>query len=435
MSYYCELCKILHSETQLCPHYSKIIKQDPTLLSQAATFTNIAAQYKLVSSQSLQSVAESVNWLVGSNLHYEGTKQFARDIHVFKRLNEEAYVRLGVFNNSAAAQNYINNATSSQLKNVSAKLAGSGQEVDWLRYKQGELKSLFQKSILLNKNAVGVDGETVSRFTGSTISRTTVKAAQTQGGLNTNVQGVIKAIKNGSLSPNDIVFGVDGTHKSLLDKISKEISYARSIGDNEAIKKLTSAQQKLTTTEFSNTSNVSDSVERLKSKIAKGQASNAVSIEQTLGKMAQGAIVGAGIGLTISSITSYLRYKNGELTVEQAFNEVGEDTLKSTIIGAGMAGLTLFLPGGAIGFISGFAIGVYVNSILTNVLDEIFGKGVYIKILTSSGHIMGVSKNLLDVIDDIAHNEKLTSKYLTETTTTIQLIDEKIDKINRLLEG
>ncbi|CAG7636033.1 hypothetical protein PAESOLCIP111_03732 [Paenibacillus solanacearum] len=435
MSYYCEKCKVLHADAELCPNYIEQIKKDPTLLSQAATFTNIAAQYRLVSSQDLQSVTNNVNKLVGSGLRYEGTQQLARDIQVFKRLNEEAYRQLGVFNNPAVAQNYLNNATPSQLTNLSAKLAGSGQEVDWLRLKQGELRSLIEKSTLLNKNAVGVDGETISRITGNTISRTTVKAAQTQGGLNTNVQGIVKAIKNGTLSPDDIVFGVDGTQKSLINKLSKEIAHANSIGDNEAVARLTTAQQRLTTTEFSNPTNVSDSVNRLKNKIGNGQATTAVTMEQALGKMAQGAIIGAAIGLTISSITSYMRYKNGELTAEQAFTEVGEDTLKSTIIGAGMAGLTLFLPGGAIGLIAGLAIGVYVNSVLTNILDEVFGKGAYLKILTSSGYILGVSKNLTEVIDIMSQNSIMTSKSLSETRTNMELTEKKIDNIKKMLEG
>lgn len=435
MSYYCEKCIALHTDGELCPHHKEELKRNPGLLSQAADFITIAGQYRLVSSQDLQSVANQVNRLVGTNLQYEGTHQLARDIQVFKRLNEEAYSRLGVFSHSASAKDYLNNASPAQLKNLSAKLAGSGQEVDWLRLKQGELSSIVKKSSLLNKNAVGVDGVTVSRFTGETLSSTTVKAAQTQGGLNTNIQGVVKAIKKGTLSPDDIVFGIEGSQKALIDKLGKEIAHAKSIGDTEALAKLSAARQRLTTTEFSNSSQVSDSVHRMKNKISKGQATTAIPKEQVFGKMAQGAVIGAAIGLTTSSISSYIRYRNGSLTKEEAFTEIGEETLKSTLTGAGMAGITLFLPGGPIGFVAGMAIGIYVNSALTNILDEIFGKGAHLSMLTSSGYVMGVSRNLIDLVDRMARNSEWTAQSLMEASKKMELTDKKIDSINKLLEG
>ena len=143
---------------------------------------------------------------------------------------------------------------------------------------------------------------------------------------------------------------------------------------------------------------VKDSTERLTKKIQDGKANTQVTGSELGAKMAQGAVIGAAVALTISSITNYIKYKNGELSEDEAFREIGEDTVKGLITGGSMAGITLFLPGGPIGFIAGMAIGMYINTVCTNVLDEVFGKGSYEQILHSYGYIAGTAKNMADIL-------------------------------------
>lgn len=64
----------------------KELIQNPRLLSDAANFVNIAAQYRLVTSQDINYVFQNVNKVVGSNLQFDGTHQLARDVQVFNRL-------------------------------------------------------------------------------------------------------------------------------------------------------------------------------------------------------------------------------------------------------------------------------------------------------------------------------------------------------------
>lgn len=223
MVWYCKKCKRLHADNELCPYIGQQLRTNPELLVDAANFTTVAGQYGLVTSNVLDVGAQQVNRIIGTNLTYEGTQQFARDIQVFKRLNEEAFVRKGVFSSSEAAQRYLNNATAGQMKTIVGKVNGSGQEVAWLREQQSKISNLWQKSELLNKNAVGVDGVVYNRFTGKEITRVTIKATQSQSGLNTNVQQVVEAVKLNRLAPNETVFGVQGTGEALLKKLDKEI--------------------------------------------------------------------------------------------------------------------------------------------------------------------------------------------------------------------
>src|SRR5699024_3084411 len=108
-------------------------------------------------------------------------------------------------------------------------------------------------------------------------------------------------------------------------------------------------------------------------KVIAGQAYSDVTMQMVSKKAMQGAIIGAVVGLTTSGVTNYLKYKKGEISEEEAFQSIGQATLKSSLIGATLSGVSLFLPAGALGFTAGMVIGIYLDKSLTNVLDEVFG--------------------------------------------------------------
>ena len=139
MVYFCTKCQKTHNENELCPLIKSEIKNNPQLLSEAANFANVAGQYHLVTSQSLDIVAQKVNSVVGSNLRFEGAHQFAWDIQVFKRLNEEVFPRCGIFKSPEAAKTYLDNAQKNHLVTLKAKIVCAGQEADWLRAKGGRI--------------------------------------------------------------------------------------------------------------------------------------------------------------------------------------------------------------------------------------------------------------------------------------------------------
>lgn len=418
MTWYCENCKQLHSDDVMCPRIQKQLRNHPELLTEAANFTTIAGQYSLISSNALNTVAQGINKVVGTNLAYEGTHQFARDIQVFKRLSEEPFKRAGIFASPERAKLYFENikelaqTNTRVMTSFESKLTGYAQEVDWLRYKQAQLSSIYQKSELLSNNAAGIDGTTINRFTGKTLSRTTIKASKnTMTQNSTAITDVKNAISKGSATEKDIIFSTEGT-KNAAEKAGLK---------NPVIEKNTAEQ-------------VRASNARLEEKIMQGNATTSVPMDQLGSKMIQGAVVGAAVGLTISSITNYIRFKNGELTQQEAFSEVSEDTIKSVITGATLSAITLFLPGGAIGFVSGVAIGIYVNATCSNILDEIYGKGSYRAILSSSGYVYGMTCNLASAIDKIETNMKKNQYYL-DKANKVQLEIENNFELFEQMKG
>lgn len=392
MKWYCEKCKKIHDDNEMCPKIKAQLAEHPELVTEAADFTIMAGSEVLITSQLLDKTAQGINKLAGTSLSYEGTQQFARDIQVFKRLSEEPFSRSGVFSNPESAKSYFENVrkiseTSPRaLSSFESKLTGYGQEVDWVRMKQGEVSNLWQKSTLLENNAPGVDGVTVNRFTGKEISRTTIKASKNPMTSNsTGINDVKEAIQKGTATEKDIIFGSEGTEEAAKKAGLK----------NPVVEKNSSGQ-------------IQDSNKRLEQKILDGQASTAPTLQQIGSKMLQGAVVGAAVAITVSTITTYVRYKNGELDAREAFEGVAEDTLKGALVGGAMGAVTIFLPGGVIGFVSGLAIGVYFGKVCTNVLDEIFGKGAYGAILNASGYVYGMTFNLAEYYDKIeANNRKI----------------------------
>lgn len=419
MRWYCEKCKKIHEEDELCPNIQNQLRQHPEWLTGIANFTVVAGEQALISSQTLDKAVQEINSIVGTHLSYEGTKQFARDIQVFKRLNEEPFSRAGAFSSPERAKKYFENVLKVAKENergitsFESKLTGYGQEVDWLRMKKGELSSLFQKSKLLENNAPGIDGETINRFTGKTISRTTIKASKNPMTQNsTGIRDVQEAIDKGYATDKDIIFGSKGTE-----------SAARNAGLKNPVVEKNSVEQ------------IQNSNKRLEQKILDGQAVTAPAMKQVGQKMAQGAIIGATVAVTVSAITTYVRYRNGELTREEAFDYVTEDTLKGALVGGAMSAVTIFLPCGSIGFVAGIAIGVYFSRTCTNILDEVFGKGTYGIILDASGYVCGMTYNLAEYYKKIEESHVAVKKNIVDVRMKQREIERNFDIFEKMKEG
>ena len=416
MKWYCEKCKRIHEDNELCPKMRAQLVEHPEWISEAANFATVAGEEALVTTQALNGVAQGINKLTGTKLSYEGTQQFARDIQVFKRLNAEPFSRSGVFANPETAKAYYENVLTVADKNprvlsaFEGKLTGYSQEVDWLRMKQGKISSLFQKSELLNDNAPGVDGVTINRFNGNEINRTTIKASSKPMTRNsTGINDVKEAIEKGTATENDIIFGPKGTKAA-----------ARDAGlSNPVVEKNTPEQI--------NTSN-----KRLEGKIESGQAFTSPTLKQIGQKAAQGAVVGAAVSVTVATITNYIRYKNGELTIEETFANIGEDTIKGALVGGAMGALTIFFPQGALGFLAGMAIGIYFDRVCTNILDEVFGKGAFGAIMSSSGYVYGMTMNLADYYEKIEKNMVETRSSINNAKRTQSIINNNFDVFESL---
>ncbi len=407
MRWYCENCKSFHEDGDLCPLHKSQLKKHPEWITSAMNFTIVAGEEALVTTQALDKVFQGVNSLTGCNLTYEGTQQFSRDIQVFRRLNEEPFSKSGVFATPEKAKSYFEKVLEESKSkprvrtSFESKLTGYSEEIDWLRQKHGKFSAIWERSELLSNNAPGIDGITVNRFTGKQISRTTVKASSNPMTKNsTGISDVKKAIDKGSATAEDIIFGPEGTKVAAEDAgLSNPVE------------------------EKNNVQEIRDSIKRQEEKIARGQAYTKPSVSQVAHHVFQGAIVGGAVSLTISAITTYLRYRNGEISRDEAYKSISEDSIKGALVGGALGGITIILPVGSIGFIAGNAIGVYVNSSVSNILDEIYGKGAFGAILNSAGYVCGMTYDLDYCLRIIERNDQITNCNIQEAADTQSRIE------------
>ena len=422
----------------MCPYYLEQLKQQPSLLAEAVNFATVAGQYYLITSQALDGVAQKINKILNTQLNFEGTHQYMRDIQVFKQLSVDPYSKSGVFANAQSAKYYWDHATKGQKDLLTKKLNGTAQEIDWLRWKQGKFSNLIHRSKLLGEemtNAPGVDGVTVNRFTGKTICRTSIKAAEDKKNLGTNVSDILKALKKQTLDPNDIVVGVEGTEEALKKALSRNIEKAIRNGDLEYANKLKQAQKHLKVQEYNHTKDVVRSTNRLKKKIVNGQAHSRVTFQEVSKKTCQGSVIGAVISMTTSTISQYLKYKDGEISELEAFQTVGEETLKGALVGGFTAAVSIFLPQGPLGFVAGLAVGIYLDRTFINILDEIFGKGAYIEILHSSGYVYGTALSLQESLKQIEEEEAKILSNKRRIKEKIKNIKQNFNEFDHLMKG
>ena len=438
---YCEKCRDFHEANDMCPKYKEQLKQHPEWLAEAADFANVAAQQQLVATQALNNVCQAVNKVANTNLAFEGSQQAARDIQVFAKLNSDSFRLSGQFANAQTAKQTLEQSSEGFQRYLRGRLNGTGQEVDWLRSQQGKFSSLIKKASLPDGNTVGYDGEVIHRLSGKTVEKVTVKAAEAKTGLATNASDIVEAIKKGTLNPKDTVFGIEGIKEKTLSSLQKEIDVALKNGDKTLASKLEAAKEGLKFTEKGNFDSVKESTKRLTDKIAKGQANTTITPDMVASKAAQGAVIGAAISLTISGITNFIKYKNGEITRDEAFRDVGEDAVKGLITGAAMGAITLFLPVGAIGFVAGVAIGMYIGEVAGNVLDEVFGKGAYEQILNACGYVAGTAKNVVEMLGEFSESIRSIDKSNRQSHAALRRIEKKelsnkkaISDLNNILE-
>ncbi|OLF29637.1 MULTISPECIES: hypothetical protein [unclassified Staphylococcus] len=433
---YCERCKDVHETTELCDDLKKQLQNDPNLISEAMNFSNLAAQHQLINTQALDNVAMSINKIANTNLAFEGSKQCARDIQVFQQLNVDAFKNTGVFNDPKMAQKYVQEGGISIENNLKRKLTGTAQEIDWLRDRKGSMTRIYEKAKLVGEetaNAPGIDGVVENRFTGLK-KGVSVKNAISKKGLGTNVRDVLKAIDKGTINPDDIIVGTDGTKTSVMKMLEKNIEKTTREGNTELLEKLIKAKDELKIKELGNFEKTKESTERLLNKTKNGEAYNSINRKVVAKQMKKGGIIGAAVSFSTSSLFNYLKYKNGEITREKAFAEIGQETCSGAIIGSAMGGLSLFFPPGVVGFATGIAVGMYISKTTQNVMNEIFGKGAFEQILHSSGYIYGTTMNLKNILTEIEKNEKKIEANHEYMKKLEKNINQKSNSISNILE-
>lgn len=343
---------------------------------------------------------------------FEGTHQFIRDIETAQLLQTKFHNM--PYDSSEGFKNWLNDrlaGSAHSQANALSRLQGDGAgEVDFVREMQGKLRSLFTKVEFakdangnITSNIPGIDAIEVNRLTGKVINEFQIKTLRSDDSIN---QVLKDFINNNHYNESITLVGP----KELIEEAKKQ-------GLPNPTKVMGTIEEN------------AKSANALKDKVQSGQMATELTATEAAKKIAGGAVIGAVISVGISSLFNYIAYKKGKISKSEMYTRIGKDGAKGAITGGALAGLSLFVPGGIIGFGIGFVVG----SLLRRALDDAFGDGVFAEVLDLTKSVQANVKLLHEGSVYMAELVEADGKQIARAIEVIdELEQERLDSLNRL---
>ncbi len=304
-------------------------------------------------------------------------QQYIRDLEVAKLLGGK-FSASGIFEDAQSAKDWLYarlEVNPNNLDQIFRRLQGDGAgEVDVVRAINGSLKGLLYKAEYatnsagdITSNVPGIDVVVKSRFTGKIVQQIQVKSNWS------NDPHVLKqTIDNFLHNPNYNEHIVLSGPKELIE-VAKEMNIKNPL------------------MVYGNVEHNRESAERLMKIVEQGDFKSYITFGDVVGRISEGALIGAVIGIGISSLNNYLLYRRGEISLNEAFKNIAVDGSRRAIVGGIMGGLSLIFPPGIIGI----GIGIAVGTSIRKVVDLAYGKGDYERVVREMYITNDLSKGLL----------------------------------------
>lgn len=163
--------------------------------------------------------------------------------------------------------------------------------------------------------------------------------------------------------------------------------------------------------------------------------------------MAKSGAIGAVIGISIETIASYKKWKNGELTTEQYLIEIAKSGGQYGIGGAATAGImipvTATITAAGMSTLIGIPIAILVGAGIDKIIAPAFGRGDYAKILSDAKYYQNITNMYVPFIEALqssaVHFDEFISQIYQQNYEFEQLqlvnsqLNEQHEKVNKLL--
>lgn len=330
---------------------------------------------------------------------YEGTDAFIREVNIAQTLqdkfpNVEAFKTTTGFKEWLAEQlQGSNNAAANALSKLQGDAAG---EVDFIHEMQGNIRNLFTKIDFprnadgrIISNMPGIDAVEINRISGEVINEFQVKTLRSADSINSTLKDFLS---NDHYKSTTVLVGP----QELIDR-------AHEMGIPNPTKVMGTLQ------------NNQNSVQELSNKVLNEELAVSITAGEVAEKVVGGAVIGAVISVGVSSLLSYLQYKNGKITIEEMKRRIAKDGAKGAITGGALAGLSLFIPGGVIGFGIDFVVGTS----LRRLLDEAYGDGMFGEILSTTKAVHANVQLLANGTVYVAQITEMNRRALARAVSTV----------------
>ncbi|MGN7384086.1 hypothetical protein [Paenibacillus sp. SAFN-117] len=338
---------------------------------------------------------------------YEGTDAFIREVNIAQTLQDK-FPNVEAFKTTTGFKEWLyehlqgsNNAAANALSKLQGDAAG---EVDFIHEMQGSIRSLFTKIDFprnadgrIISNMPGIDAVEINRITGEVINEFQVKTLRSAESINSTLKDFLS---NDHYKPTTVLVGpqelIDRAHEMGIPNPTKVMG---TLQDNQ------------------------NSAQELSNKVLNEELALNITAGEVAEKVIGGAVIGAAISVGVSSLLSYLQYINGKITFEEMKRRIAKDGVKGAITGGALAGLSLFIPSGIIGFGIGFVVGTS----LRRLLDEAYGDGMFGEVLSTTKAVHANIQLLANGTVYVAQITEMNGRALARAVSTVD--DMSADRI------
>jgi hypothetical protein len=329
---------------------------------------------------------------------FDGTNEFVREVKIAEVLQQK-FPNMPKYHTAEGLKDWLSDRMSDghqAAANALSRIQGDAGEVDFVRDMQGSIHNIFHKFDFvrnadgrITSNYPGIDAVEVNRFTGGIVNEFQVKTLRSVHSIDSTLKDFIN---NDHYNTKITLVGP----KELIDR-------AHEMGLPNPTKVMGTIQNNL------------DSAHKLSEKILSEQLPVSFSSDAVLHKMADGAAIGAVVSVTVAALIHFMQYRSGKITFDELKVKIAQGGVKGAVTGGALAGLSLFIPGGLIGYGIAFVTG----TTLRRLLDEGFGNGAFGEILKATKAVHANVQLLHHGTVYIAKVAEFNDKLLARSITTI----------------
>jgi len=123
-------------------------------------------------------------------------------------------------------------------------------------------------------------------------------------------------------------------------------------------------------------------------------------------------------GITRSTITNFMKYKNGAISKNEMEKSISKDAIKGGLVTCSLAVIPFSKT--AAGVAATVGVAIYLDAVCTNVLEEVFGEGFYEELLTAEGCVLGATKNFGEMLKEFESNVLETQKNINKSNELLR---------------
>lgn len=216
-----------------------------------------------------------------------------------------------------------------------------------------------------------------------------------------------------------------------IERLSGNITKFKNSGDNL----LASMKKKII-------QNVDDAAEIVNTGFTETAVKGATStFQKSISSAAKGGIGGVAIGITMETLMSYKKYKNGEITKEEYGIEIAKSGGQYGISGAVTAGITTSITpalnavAGTLGLacpLVSFPVSIAIGAGLDKIIAPAFGRGEYKKILDDAKYYQNLMYAHDDLIQAIEMSEQQFFEFIDAYQQQMQVHAQLADTNNQI---